>query len=179
MARTRTPLKTPLTAEQRDRAAAYWPLAKKLAAGFSRQAPGRTDAYFSAASMGLIVAAAAWRPEVKSDFSKFARRVIVGRMIDVIRNGRRHESRFGRGLVGDECGPVQPDPLVAAEEPAAFERLVQSLPTAQAAVLRAYYRDGLSNPEQARRQGTTAAAIWGRHKRALTQLRKTLPRARP
>lgn len=79
----------PLTAAQQQLAAQYVPLAKDLARRFARQ-PHRyvdRDDLDSAALLGLVLAAQAFRPADGWQFTTYASTKIQGALLDVVRLG--------------------------------------------------------------------------------------------
>jgi RNA polymerase sigma factor (sigma-70 family) len=180
----------PLDAAGQALAAAYVPLARRLAMPFKRHWPSQYDEFDSAAMLALVQAAAVWDATRGCRFATFARHRILGGLRDAVRaacrqpglgrdrqvipgGGARELEPLGRVLTAHP-EPDVAETLASAEE---FERRVRSLPPSRAEVCRALYGDGLNQVETAQRVGLSQTRVSTLRREALAMLAGTFGRA--
>jgi RNA polymerase sigma factor (sigma-70 family) len=178
--------RTPLSEAQRELAARYLPMARKVAKAFKTSWPHLRDEFESAACWALVEAAEAFDPGRGVKFATFARCRVWGAMKDV----QRKQSLFGRGadvpqpglhrISGyvEEYGAVlnatPDDPIdLAAEAVDEVERWLGKLPRPHAATCRLIYLHGMTQPQAAAALGCTPSRVGMMHRQALAMLNGT------
>jgi RNA polymerase sigma factor for flagellar operon FliA len=174
----------PLTQEQKNLAAEYVPLARKLVKPLKQSWPNEGDEFESAAMFALVEAARSFEVSRNVKFATFARYRIWGALQDAQRAlvALRRRSDQGRTPVvndllygsqeqGRVClatnDPPVGDELEAAE---AVEAWLRKLPEQHAAACRGIYVDGRTQCETAVRLGVSKSRVSYLHKQALVLL---------
>ena len=174
----------PLTEEQRELAAQFLPLARKLAKPLKTMFAQWKDEFESAACLALVEAARSYDPSRNIRFATFARFRIRGALMDVGRvmglSGWEADRENAPDLVtltpyNEEHGKV----LVAYEPPAvgtevddadSVEHWLRKLPTRHALVCRLYYLYGKTMGEIAEDLECSPSEITRLHRKALELL---------
>jgi RNA polymerase sigma factor (sigma-70 family) len=192
MATRRT--REPLTPDQQRLAARYRPMARKMAKPLKRIAPAHWEEYESAANMALVEAAEAWRPQVGTSFSFFAKKRIWGALKDVSRQrwarkrlardgaepahlgDLRHDDELDGRVLGIE---PEPEPGWGLEEEDAVEGWLRKLPPGHAAALRRIYIWGETHAQAAKSVGLSPSRVTYIHQEAIAMLQGTWAGQRP
>jgi RNA polymerase sigma factor (sigma-70 family) len=184
--RKRRVRRRPLTAEQKQLAESYMPMARSLARPLREAWPSVRDEFESAALFALVQAAQSYDPARCVKFGTFARFRIKGALRDVQRRmtllGLRTENEpaetprlLSMGPKTEEharpvCAVPRQDELVALEAADAFEALLRKLPERHAEACREMYQNGCSQAEAAERLGCSQSRLSYMHREALAML---------
>jgi RNA polymerase sigma factor (sigma-70 family) len=180
--------RAPLTKEQQDLAASYFPLARALARRFKKAWAYGRDEFESAAGLALVEAAQAYDPSKKVKFATYARRRIIGELRDVQRqlilrgwSGDVEEAPDVLPLVPDveDFGCVlltRPDGLVGEQLDSReyLESLMDRLPLKHARAFEQIYVRGLSQLQTAITLGVSQARVFRLHKQSVEMLYDSL-----
>lgn len=175
-------------------AESYLPLALALAGIWIAVVPRAREEIRSAAFEGLVSAAIRFDASRDVLFATFARRKIVGAILDELRRDYPLGFRFpwarSSGALPRVLGLppdlderprrhlfTEPDPPVGTwlEATETVELALRGLPVAHQAVMRAIYLDGLSGVQAARRLGRSPSRVSTLHAQALAFLQARYP----
>jgi RNA polymerase sigma factor (sigma-70 family) len=174
-----------LSAERRELAERYLPMAMTLAKRHEMTWPEARDDFKSAACLALVEAAEAYDPTRQVKFPTYARYRITGALLDV----KRHRTALGWRSTFDEAPVVtclsggydhwgrvfniEPDPPIGTEleRAEAVEELLQGLPPRYAAACRQIYIHGLTHAEAATRLGCSQSRLSFMHRQAIAMLK--------
>jgi RNA polymerase sigma factor (sigma-70 family) len=173
--------RVPLTAEQRELAAKFVPMAKSLAKPLKMSWPNEGAEFESAALMALVEAAQSFDPSRNVKFATFARYRIWGAIRDVQRglivagwkddleNAPRVQSFFHDAEEhGRVLGTVHDAPVGQELEAVEFvESWLRKLPPRHAAACREIYIEGKTQGEAAETIGCSKSRLSYIHKEAL------------
>ena len=174
----------PLTEEQRDLAARFLPLARKLAKPLKIMFRQWKDEFESAACLALVEAARSFDPSRNIKFATFARFRIRGALVDVGRgmclSGWEHAQEEAPNVItltpfieehGTVLVAVSPPPVGSdVDDEDAIERMLRKLPRKHASVCRLYYLYGKTQSEIAEGLGCSQSEVTRLHKKALELL---------
>jgi RNA polymerase sigma factor (sigma-70 family) len=163
----------PLTAEQRDLAARYLPLARTLARPYKRRWGFARDEFESAACLAVVEAAQSFDPSKGVPFATYARIRILGELRDVLReqvvSGYNDDAEDAPTVVslfrnaeekGRVLGPTPAPPVghdLEAEEE--FDVLMRGLPTKNERACRELYVHDQSKNQAAETLGVTRSGL--------------------
>jgi RNA polymerase sigma factor (sigma-70 family) len=165
----------------------YVALARALAKPFKKSFPHFWEEFESASLLALVEAAEAYQPGLNVKFSTFARRRIVGALVDVQREvcalnrpfegaaspppppggPPSYDEHCGGRVLGIACEPPVGWDLEARE---ALERLFRSLPPRHAEVCRRIYLRGQTQSQAALEMGLAQSRLSCLHRDALAML---------
>lgn len=187
------PPKPPLDDAQRALTLQYLPLAKAMAGRVARKWPAGGDDFQSAAFLGLVEAAQAFDPNRGVSFATFARRRVMGALIDAQRSllikGWRGTSQTRPRFVQLEADSeargqvvgIQDDRPIGAELEAAeaVEHWLDKLPARDSAALRLIHLDGKTQAEAAEAVGCSPATITRIHRETILRFQRPEPQRTP
>lgn len=143
---------TPLTSAQRDRAARYIPLARRIARDRGRWGRRRHRAdVVSAAFLALVTSARDYQAN-KGPFATFARKRIVGETGEAMRTDLATLNQLG-GQSAMQMIPDKHNDFVVVDSTDAAEAILRKLPSPNATAFRLTAMDGLSQTEAAQWMG--------------------------
>lgn len=180
------PPRPPLNDAQRALALQYLPLARAMAGRVARKWPAGADDFQSAAFLGLVEAAQSFDPNRGVSFATFARRRVLGALIDAQRGlliqGWRGPSqprpRFvplddDAELRGRVVGAQDDRPIGSELEVAdAVEHCLGKLPARHSTALRLIHLDGMTQAEAAAEVGCSPATISRIHRETVLRFQR-------
>jgi RNA polymerase sigma factor (sigma-70 family) len=178
--RTARRKRKPLTPEGQGLADRYVPLARSLARPFWRGWPRQRDEFESAATLALVEAAEAFDMGRNVGFATFARRRIVGSLLDT-RARLKGARGTGRRTIIPEPGPLPSEDRLptrtatdeqALEDEDQFDLWMRRLPRQYARACRLIYQDGLQQSAAAAEMGLSQSRVSSLHSTALAMLRQ-------
>lgn len=176
------PTRPPLTADRRDLAARYMPLAgamaRRAAVGWSS---GSAHELRSAAALALVESAGTFDESRGVDFSTFARHRIRGALADARRREGCSRIKYEAvpleipvgcgGSRGGLCGMTEDEDVGSElEREEAVESCIRRLSAMQARAVRLVYFAGVTQEEAARLMGLSKATMHRIHRGALERL---------
>jgi RNA polymerase sigma factor (sigma-70 family) len=181
-----------LSPERRELARQYVPMARNLARRYKVQFPGAWEEFDSGAMLALVEAAEAFDPDRSVKFGTYARRRILGALLDVRRSVRARSRPVRRGVLpeavltdrpalletaGGRAFGIEAEPAVGSrfELREALERLLAALPPREAEACRRLYFFGQTQIEAAAELGLCQARLSQLHGAALARLRRHAP----
>jgi RNA polymerase sigma factor (sigma-70 family) len=128
------------------------PLAKSMAARRAKQHPRHADELYSAAMLGLVQAAGWFKPEGKTSFATYARRVIAFRMINELQS------------IGIEPASLSFDPPASGPSPDLDEDdtvrgILRQIRARYRLAARLVWIEGLTKAEASRRMGLSHSCV--------------------
>jgi RNA polymerase sigma factor for flagellar operon FliA len=163
-------------------------MARTLARRYKLRCPDLWEDFDSASLLALVEAAETFDPERGVKFGTFARRRVLGALVDVLRARSARTRPVRKGILPEAVLTDRPALLetaggrvfgIEAEPPVGcelerhefLERLIAALPPAEADACRRLYLLGQSQTEAAEELGVCQARLSQLHRNALARLR--------
>jgi len=158
----------PLTSEQQELAARYYPLAQTRSARACRRYPWLATEVEGAALLGLVEAAAKYDPSRGVKFSTWVITTIDRRILDAAKRALRPNRDRRRE---ETYGMFPPDILTEDPETDEADAMVGRLPDRESFVVRAVVLDGRTMRDVAEEMGCSCSNVARINHRGLERLR--------